>query len=143
MGAGNRSAVATMVERTRRFVVLAKLDAPAADAALEAMTRELSRMARSLLRSMTHDQGSEMARHAELTARTGMKIYFADPHSPWQRGSNKNTNGLLRQGYGPVRGDPGTLGRDCRPAQHAATSNTGLEVSGRSAGRAFAATGKQ
>lgn len=97
MGANNRSAVATMVERTSRFVILAKLDAPTADAALEAMTRELSRMAPSLLKTMTHDQGSEMARHAELTARTGLKIYFADPHSPWQRGSNENTNGLLRQ----------------------------------------------
>lgn len=97
MGANNRSAVARMVERTSRFVILAKLDAPTADAALEAMTRELSRMAPSLLKTMTHDQGSEMARHAELTARTGLKIYFADPHSPWQRGSNENTNGLLRQ----------------------------------------------
>lgn len=97
MGASNRSAVATMVERTSRFVILAKLDAPTADAALEAMTRELSRMAPALLKTMTHDQGSEMARHAELTARTGMNIYFADPHSPWQRGSNENTNGLLRQ----------------------------------------------
>ena len=97
MGAGNRSAVATMVERTSRFVILAKLEVPSADAALEAMTRELSRMAPSLLKTMTHDQGSEMAKHAELSARTGMKIYFADPHSPWQRGSNENTNGLLRQ----------------------------------------------
>jgi IS30 family transposase len=97
MGAYNRSAVATMVERTSRFVILAKLDAPTADAALEAMTRELSRMAPALLKTMTHDQGSEMATHAELTARTGMNIYFADPHSPWQRGSNENTNGLLRQ----------------------------------------------
>lgn len=97
MGASNRSAVATMVERTSRFVILAKLDAPTADAALEAMTRELSRMAPSLLKTMTHDQGSEMARHTELSARTGMKVYFADPHSPWQRGSNENTNGLLRQ----------------------------------------------
>ena len=97
MGAGNRSAVATMVERTSRFVILAKLDAPTADAALEAMTRELARMAPSLLKTITHDQGSEMARHAELSARTGMNIYFADPHSPWQRGSNENTNGLLRQ----------------------------------------------
>lgn len=77
MGTNNRSAVATMVERTSRFVILAKLDAPTADAALEAMTRELSRMAPALLKTMTHDQGSEMARHAELTARTGMKIYFA------------------------------------------------------------------
>jgi IS30 family transposase len=97
MVANNRSAVATMVERTSRFVILAKLDAPTADAAAQAITREMSRMAPSLLKTMTHDQGSEMARHAEITAQTGMKIYFADPHSPWQRGSNENTNGLLRQ----------------------------------------------
>lgn len=97
MGAGNRSAVATMVERTSRFVVLAKLDRPTAECAAQAITREMSRMAPSLLKTMTHDQGSEMARHREITAQTGMTIYFADPHSPWQRGSNENTNGLLRQ----------------------------------------------
>lgn len=97
MGAGNRSAVATMVERTSRFVVLAKLDRPTAECAAQAITREMSRMAPSLLKTMTHDQGSEMARHRDITAQTGMRIYFADPHSPWQRGSNENTNGLLRQ----------------------------------------------
>ncbi|MFJ2712349.1 IS30 family transposase, partial [Pseudomonas sp. NPDC087346] len=75
--------------RTSRYVILAKLDAPTADAAAQAITREMSRMALSLLKTMTHDQGSEMARHAEITAHTGMKIYFADPHSPWQRGSNR------------------------------------------------------
>ena len=88
-----------MVEHTSRYVILAKLDAPTADAAAQAITREMSRMAPSLLKTMTHDQGSEMARHAEITADTGMKIYFADPHSPWQRGSNENT-GSLRQ-YSP------------------------------------------
>lgn len=81
MGASNRSAVATMVERTSRFVVLAKLDAPTAECAAQAITREMSRM----------------ARHQDITAQTGMKIYFADPHNSWQRGSNENTNGLLRQ----------------------------------------------
>lgn len=97
MGASNRSAVATMVERTSRFVILAKLDEPTAECAAQAITREMSRMAPSLLKTMTHDQGSEMARHQDITASTGLKIYFADPHSPWQRGSNENTNGLLRQ----------------------------------------------
>ena len=83
MGAGNRSAVATMVERTSRFVVLAKLDRPTAECAAQAITREMSRMAPSLLKTMTHDQSSEMARHRGITAQTGMRIYFADPHSPW------------------------------------------------------------
>jgi IS30 family transposase len=86
-----------MVKRTSRYVILAKLDAPTADAAAQAITRKMSRMAPSLLKTMTHDQGSEMARHAEITAHTGLKIYFADPHSPGQRGNNESTNGLLRQ----------------------------------------------
>lgn len=111
MGAGNRSAVATMVERTSRFVVLAKLDRPTAECAAQAITREMSRMAPSLLKTMTHDQGSEMARHREITAQTGMNIYFADPHSPWQRGSNENTNGLLRQ-YLPKGTDLSTVSQE-------------------------------
>lgn len=111
MGAGNRSAVATMVERTSRFVVLAKLNRPTAECAAQAITREMSRMAPSLLKTMTHDQGSEMARHREITAQTGMNIYFADPHSPWQRGSNENTNGLLRQ-YLPKGTDLSTVSQE-------------------------------
>ncbi|SDU06375.1 IS30 family transposase [Halopseudomonas salegens] len=111
MGAGNRSAVATMVERTSRFVVLAKLDAPTAECASQAITREMNRLAPSLLKTMTHDQGSEMARYQDITAQTGMKIYFADPHSPWQRGSNENTNGLLRQ-YLPKGTDLSTVSQE-------------------------------
>ena len=111
MGASNRSAVATMVERTSRFVVLAKLDRPTAECAAQAITREMSRIAPSLLKTMTHDQGSEMARHREITAQTGMNIYFADPHSPWQRGSNENTNGLLRQ-YLPKGTDLSTVSQE-------------------------------
>lgn len=97
MGANNRSAVATMVARTSRFVTLAELDAPTADTAAQAISREMSRMAPSLLKTMTHDQGLEMASHAEFAAQTGMKIYFANSHSTWHCGSNENTNGLLRQ----------------------------------------------
>ena len=123
MGANNRSAVATMVERTSRYVILAKLEAPTAEAAAEAIVREMSRMAPSLLKTMTHDQGSEMARHAEITARTGMKIYFADPHSPWQRGSNENTNGLLRQ-YLP-KGTDLSLVTQARLDEIAALANAG------------------
>ena len=127
-----------MVERTSRYVVLAKLNAPTADAATPAITRELSRMAASLLKTMTHDQGSEMARHTEITAHTGMKIYFADPHSPWQRGSNENPNGLLRQylpkGTDLSRVSAEATGRNCRHAEHSTTPDPGLVVSGRSTG---------
>ncbi len=97
MGAGNRSAVSTMVERTSRFVVLAKLDRPKSECATQAITREMSRLAPSLLKTMTHDQSSEMARYSEITFQTDIKIYFARPHSPWQRISNENANGLMRQ----------------------------------------------
>ena len=96
-GAGNRSAVGVLVERSSRLVLLAKMDDATAAAALEGYTRKLNGIAEPLRQSLTYDQGKEMARHAELTARTGVKVYFCDPHSPWQRGSCENTNGLLRQ----------------------------------------------
>jgi IS30 family transposase len=96
-GAGNRSAVGVLVERSSRLVLLAKMDDATAAAALDGYTRKLNGIAEPLRQSLTYDQGKEMARHAELTARTGVKVYFCDPHSPWQRGSCENTNGLLRQ----------------------------------------------
>ncbi|WP_322528759.1 IS30 family transposase [Salinicola sp. LHM] len=97
MGANNRSAVGTLVERTTRLVLLAKLDGTTATAAAIGFSDKLNEVPRSLRLSMTYDQGREMVKHAEITQRTGTAIYFADPHSPWQRGSNENTNGLLRQ----------------------------------------------
>ena len=96
-GAGNASAVGTLVERTTLFVVLAKLQDGTANAALEGFTRVLNRIDGQKRLSMTYDQGKEMAAHAKLTEKTGVNVYFADPHSPWQRGINENTNGLLRQ----------------------------------------------
>jgi IS30 family transposase len=96
-GAGNRSAVGVLVERRSRLVLLAKMDDATAASALEGYTRKLNGIAEPMRQSLTYDQGKEMARHAELTARTGVKVYFCDPHSPWQRGSCENTNGLLRQ----------------------------------------------
>jgi IS30 family transposase len=98
MGAGNRSAIGTLVERTTRYCLLLHLPAghdPATVAA--AMTATISTLPAMLRRSMTWDQGKEMAHHAAITLATGLQIYFCDPHSPWQRGSNENTNGLLRQ----------------------------------------------
>lgn len=96
MGAGNRSAIATLVERTSRLVLLVKLEHKDAASVAKALTRRLKQLPPSLRKTLTYDQGKEMARHAELTLATGIAVYFCDPHSPWQRGSNENTNGLIR-----------------------------------------------
>jgi len=96
-GAGNRSAVGTLVERTSRYVVLARMDGADADAALEAFTRKFRHIPACVRKTLTYDQGKEMARHEELSRRVRIQVYFADPRSPWQRPSNENTNGLIRQ----------------------------------------------
>jgi IS30 family transposase len=96
-GAGNKSAVAVLVERMSRSVLLAKMPDASAASALQAFTNKLQSLVEPLRQTMTYDQGREMSRHAELTQATGVKVYFCDPHSPWQRGSCENTNGLLRQ----------------------------------------------
>lgn len=97
MGANNRSAVGTFVERITRLVILAKVDGTTATAAAVGFSDKLNEVPRFLRLSMIYDQGNEMVKHAEITQKTGTAIYFADPHSPWQLGSNENTNGLLRQ----------------------------------------------
>lgn len=96
-GAKNRSAVGTLVERTTLFTVLSRMDNASAEAALNGFSHVLNRIEAQKRLSMTYDQGREMAAHQRLTEATGVKVYFADPHSPWQRGLNENTNGLLRQ----------------------------------------------
>jgi IS30 family transposase len=96
-GAYNRSAVGTLVERTTLFTVLSKMKDASAESALSGFSRVLNRIEAQKRLSMTYDQGREMAEHQRLTEATGVKVYFADPHSPWQRGINENTNGLLRQ----------------------------------------------
>lgn len=111
----NRSAIGTLVERTTRFTMLLHLppmdghgvgprakNGPAlaghgAEAVRDAITGTITTLPEQLRRSLTWDQGSEMAQHARLRIDTGLQVYFCDPHSPWQRGSNENTNGLLRQ----------------------------------------------
>jgi IS30 family transposase len=81
-----------------RFVLLLHLPGGhSADIVQEAMVAKMATLPEQLRRSLTWDQGLEMANHAQITAATGLTIYFCDPHSPWQRGSNENTNGLLRQ----------------------------------------------
>lgn len=96
-GAGNRSAVGVLVERTSRLVMLAKLADATAASALEGFTAKLRSIAEPMRQTLTYDQGKEMSRHAELTVNTGIKVYFCDQHSPWQRGSCENINGLIRQ----------------------------------------------
>jgi IS30 family transposase len=105
VGASHKSAVGTLVERSTRFVLLLHLpDDHSAPAVAEAMRRAISTLPNELTKSVTWDQGREMARHTDFTIATGIPVFFCDPHSPWQRGSNENTNGLLRQ-YMPKGAD--------------------------------------
>jgi IS30 family transposase len=98
IGKGQASAIGTLVERSTRFVMLLHLpDRHGAEAVRDAMITAMQDLPNALRRSLTWDQGIEMARHSEITLATELPIYFCDPHSPWQRGSNENTNGLLRQ----------------------------------------------
>lgn len=98
IGKGSRSAIGTMVERTTRLLMLLHLDGDhSAETVRAAMTAKIVQLPAHLARSITWDQGSEMAQHARFSVDTGVQVYFCDPHSPWQRGSNENTNGLLRQ----------------------------------------------
>jgi IS30 family transposase len=89
--------IATLVERQSRFVLLARL--PAADSAtvVAAVARRIRHLPAALRQSLTWDRGKEMAQHRRFTIATDIQVYFCDPQSPWQRGSNENTNGLLRQ----------------------------------------------
>ena len=96
-GAGNASAIGTLVERKSRFTILVKMKNCGADAALESFQRALRKVPQALRTSLAYDQGKEMARHAELSKQLNIKVYFCDPHSPWQRPTNENTNGLVRQ----------------------------------------------
>ena len=97
LGAGGASAIGTLVERTSRIVALVRMPARKADVASCAFAGALNAIPVSLRKTLTYDQGKEMADHQSLALSTGMRIFFADPHAPWQRGSNENTNGLLRQ----------------------------------------------
>lgn len=98
IGENGDSAVGTLVERSSRFVLLLHLpNGRTAAAVREAMTAKIITLPQAIQRSLTWDQGVEMAQHAQFTLATGIPVYFCDPHAPWQRGSNENTNGLLRQ----------------------------------------------
>jgi transposase, IS30 family len=98
MGAGNRSAIGTLVERTTRYLVLLPFADGIAttDGVRQAITDSLESVPVGLKRTLTWDQGKELAQHQQITVRTGTSVFFCDAHSPWQRGSNENMNGLLR-----------------------------------------------
>jgi IS30 family transposase len=92
-----RSHIATLVERHSRYVMLVRLPNRDTSTVVKALIRRVQRLPRGLVESLTWDRGLEMARHKEFTVATDVQVYFCDPRSPWQRGSNENTNGLLRQ----------------------------------------------
>jgi IS30 family transposase len=98
IGKNGKSAVGTLVERSTRFVILLHLaNDRSATTVRDAMVSAVQELPAMLFKTVTWDQGKEMSQHARFTIDTGIDVYFCDPHSPWQRGSNENTNGLLRQ----------------------------------------------
>src|SRR5579872_781596 len=104
IGGTKNSHIATLVERHSRFTALVKVQSKDTAAVVAALSRQIRRLPTSLRRSLTWDRGLEMAKHKTFTVATNVKVYFCDPHSPWQRGTNENTNRLLRQ-YLPKRTD--------------------------------------
>ena len=104
IGGTRNSHIATLVERHSRFTALVKVRSKDTAAVVAALSRQIRKLPASLRRSLTWDRGLEMAKHKTFTVATNVKVYFCDPHSPWQRGTNENTNRLLRQ-YFPKRTD--------------------------------------
>jgi transposase, IS30 family len=98
LGKAGRSAIATLVERQTRFTMLIRLPAGrSAESVRVALTESIQRLPEALRRTLTWDQGKEMAEHARFSVDSKVEVYFCDPSSPWQRGTSENTNGLLRQ----------------------------------------------
>jgi IS30 family transposase len=93
----SNSQIATLVERHTRYVLLAKVDSKDTETVINALIKQARKLPSELYQSLTWDRGKEMAEHQRFTLATDIKVYFCDPHNPWQRGSNENTNGLLRQ----------------------------------------------
>ena len=97
MFGAHNSQIATLVERQTRYVMLAKVASKDTETVVDALIKNARKLPQELYRSLTWDRGKEMADHKRFTLATDVQVYFCDPRSPWQRGSNENTNGLLRQ----------------------------------------------
>ena len=97
MFGAHNSQIATLVERQTRYVMLAKVASKDTETVVDALIRNSRKLPQELYKSLTWDRGKEMAGHKRFTLATDIQVYFCDPRSPWQRGSNENTNGLLRQ----------------------------------------------
>src|SRR3989338_1136751 len=97
VGKNNRSALGTLVERTTRTTILIPVKSKSAEDVAKAFAKEVKKLPKQMRLTMTYDQGREMASHKLFTNLTGVKVYFAHPRSPWERGTNENTNGLIRQ----------------------------------------------
>lgn len=117
MGGTGKGAIGTLVERKTRYLLLCRLPSVSAEKAWKAFARRFNTLPDDLRRSLTYDRGMEMKRHGKFTESTKAKVYFCDPQSPWQRGTNENTNGLLRQFF-PKGGDFRALtNRDLRQVE--------------------------
>ena len=110
LGRHKRTALGTLVERTTRYTILVPLRAKDAISVRQAYTKELSSLPKEITKTLTYDQGKEMSEHKQFTIDTGIQVYFAHPGSPWERGTNENTNGLIRQ-YFPKGTDFNSVSR--------------------------------
>lgn len=120
---GAHSQIATLVERTSRYVMLIRLQSRLSESVSDALTRRVKHLPAGLMKSLTWDRGLEMANHRSFSIATDVEVYFCDPRSPWQRGSNENTNGLLRQ-YFPK-------GRDLKALSQAQLDRIALKLNTR------------
>ena len=131
----HHSQIATLVERQTRYVMLAKVNSKDTETVINALIKQAHKLPRELYKSLTWDRGKEMADHKRFTLATDVEVYFCDPQSPWQRGSNENTNGLLRQ-YFPKGMDLSGIQREqtqrrCPATQRATTTNARLRNTSR------------